>query len=70
MLALEAPGSKTAVPDAIEALKAKKQWYSEQPRGTVPKVSQCVAVTAISVTICHTEVVLMILWLVRSRSMR
>jgi hypothetical protein len=50
MLALEAPGSKTAVPDAIEALKAKKQWYSEQPRGTVPKVSHRAAVAVASVT--------------------
>lgn len=35
-LNLNPPMSLEAVPSSIEELKAKKVWYSEQPRGSVP----------------------------------
>eukprot|EP00903_Cladosiphon_okamuranus_P017482 g16102.t1 len=34
MLSIAPPANKAAVPDAIKALKAKKAWFSEQPRPT------------------------------------
>mmetsp|Transcript_34301 Transcript_34301/g.61582 ORF Transcript_34301/g.61582 Transcript_34301/m.61582 type:complete len:574 (+) Transcript_34301:103-1824(+) len=36
MLSLNPPTSLDAVSTAVDELKAKKQWYSEQPRGSVP----------------------------------
>lgn len=35
MLSLNPPTSLDAVSTAVDELKAKKQWYSEQPRGSV-----------------------------------
>ena len=36
MLSLSPPTSLDAVSASVEELKAKKKWYSEQPRGSVP----------------------------------
>lgn len=36
MLSLSPPTSLDAVSASVDELKAKKQWYSEQPRGSVP----------------------------------
>lgn len=36
MLSLSPPTSLDAVPASVDELKAKKQWYTEQPRGSVP----------------------------------
>ena len=36
MLSLDPPTNLEAVPASVEELKAKKVWYSEQPRGSVP----------------------------------
>lgn len=36
MLSLSPPTSLDGVPASVDELKAKKQWYSEQPRGSVP----------------------------------
>jgi len=36
MLSLNPPTSLDAVSTSVDELKAKKQWYSEQPRGSVP----------------------------------
>jgi len=36
MISLAPPTSLGAVPASVEELKAKKAWYSEQPRGSVP----------------------------------
>ncbi len=37
IVSVEAPNNKAAVPATIDALKAKKVWYSEQPRGSIVK---------------------------------
>jgi len=37
---LDPPTSLEQVPASIEALKAKKVWYSEQPRGSVPTATE------------------------------
>ncbi len=37
MVSVEAPINKDAVPETIDALRAKKVWYSEQPRGSIVK---------------------------------
>ncbi len=37
MVSVAPPNNKGAVPATIEALRAKKQWYSEQPRGSIAK---------------------------------
>lgn len=36
MLSMSPPTSLDAVSASVDELKAKKQWYSEQPRGSVP----------------------------------
>lgn len=36
MLSLSPPTSLDAVSSSVDELKAKKQWYTEQPRGSVP----------------------------------
>jgi len=36
MMSLNPPTSLDAVPASVEELKAKKVWYSEQPRGSAP----------------------------------
>jgi len=40
MLSLDPPVVKSTVPASIEAIKAKKKWYSEQPRGSVPRAGK------------------------------
>ncbi len=37
MVSVEAPNNKDAVSATIDALRAKKVWYSEQPRGSIVK---------------------------------
>lgn len=37
-LNLEPPSTVSAVPDSIEKLKEKKEWYSTQERGAVPSI--------------------------------
>ncbi len=37
MVSVAPPNNTDAVPTTIEALRAKKQWYSEQPRGSIAK---------------------------------
>lgn len=36
LISLNPPSSLDGVASSVEELKAKKQWYSEQPRGSVP----------------------------------
>jgi len=40
LLSLDPPANTAAVSGAIEAVKAKKEWYSQQPRGSVPRLGQ------------------------------
>ncbi|CAM9463462.1 unnamed protein product [Choristocarpus tenellus] len=46
LLSMSPPGNKAAVPATIEALKAKKEWFSQQPRGSVPKSKTAQVTTA------------------------
>jgi len=39
LLSLDPPVLKSDVPAAINAVKEKKKWYSEQPRGSVPRAA-------------------------------
>ncbi len=42
MVSVTPPNNKGAVPGTIEALQARKQWYSEQPRGSIAKETAAV----------------------------
>jgi len=43
LLGVDPPATKAAVPAALEAVRAKKLWYSEQPRGAVEAAAAAAA---------------------------